>query len=163
MIGQGQLFCIPQNEIEDINQLLQLHSLPPLSTTCGRLFTKAHINGQTCYSSENKQVTKRNSYTVAFTTSNTISYGIVKYYLCVNDCNLAAIDHLQYQHTGPMETFMSSVITPDDKKLLFEDYLTCKIKAKQYIFVHQIFEKFCNLSCDDWTFITPFINNIEKE
>ena len=29
-IGQGQLFSIPDEEINDINKLLQNHNLPPL-------------------------------------------------------------------------------------------------------------------------------------
>ena len=70
----------------------------------------------------------------------------MKYYLRINDHNLAAIDSLQCQHTGPTETFLSSIITLEDQKLLFEDYLTCIIADKQYILVNQISEKLCNLS-----------------
>ena len=46
MIGQGQLFSIPDEEINDINKLLQNHNLPPLSATQGRIFTKTQVNGQ---------------------------------------------------------------------------------------------------------------------
>ena len=163
MIGQGQLFSIPDEEINDINKLLQNHNLPPLSATQGRIFIKTQINGQAYYSTINKQVTKRNSYTVGYTTSNSVYYGIVKHYLRISDHNLAAIDCLQCQHTGPTETFMSSIITLEDEKLLFEDYLTCIIADKQYILVNQISEKLCNLSFDNWIFITPLINNVEIE
>ena len=162
MTGIGRPFSISDNEFVDINQLLQLHKLPPLTSSEGRMFTKAQINGRMYYSMENKKVTKRNSYTVLYLNSNSASYGTVKHYLYVDDYKFALINNLQCLHTGPPKTFMNNIITVD-KDELFENYLTCKLASKQNIFVNQILEKLCNLSFDDRIFITLPVNDVEIE
>jgi len=136
---------------------------PHLTTNQGRIFTKAQINGQTYYSIQNKQVKKRNSYTVSFTTSSSISYGLIKYYLCVNGCSLAVVGYLECLYTGPTETFLSGIMTPEYDKILFEDYFTCKVMKKQFIFVNHIKSKLCNISNNKWILITSLVNDVEIE